>query len=91
MCSHVVSYELYDLLSSLLLVMLICCWLYVLPGREDPGDARLRHGRVLGLQGFQGYGLSIHRIRYIVPRMRLCVVFSRSAVLRIEGCLISTL
>ena len=42
-------------------------------------------------QGFQGYGLSIIRIRYLVPRKLFCVVFSRSAILRIEACLKSTL
>ena len=41
--------------------------------------------------GFQGYGSSVLRIICRVPRMCVCVVFSRSAVLRIEGCLNSTL
>ena len=40
-----------------------------------------------GGQGFLGYDLSVLWIRYLVPRMCVCVVFSRSAILRIEGCL----
>ena len=43
------------------------------------------------LTGFQGCGLSILRIGYLVPRMCVCVVFSCLAILRIEGCLNSTL
>ena len=43
------------------------------------------------LQGFHGYGLPILRIRHLVPRMVVCVVFSCLAILRIEGCLNSTL
>ena len=35
---------------------------------------------------FQGYGLSILRIEYLVPRMFVCAVVSCSAILRIEGC-----
>ena len=38
-------------------------------------------------QGFQGYGLRILRIRYLVPRILVCAVFSCLAILRIEGCL----
>ena len=55
--------------------------------REDtPEFAEGRLGR-----GFQGCGLSIIRIRYLAPRMSFCVGFSCLAVLRIEGCLNSTL
>ena len=42
-------------------------------------------------QGFQGYGLSILRFRYLVPRMCCCVVVSCLAIMSIEGCLNSTL
>ena len=43
-------------------------------------------------QGFQGYGSSILRIGYLVPRMNIfCIVSSRLAILRIEGCLNSAL
>ena len=51
-------------------------------------------------QGFQGtfvpyssgiYSLSIRRIRYLVPRMFGFVGFNRLAILRVEGCLNSTL
>ena len=41
-------------------------------------------------QGFQGHGVSIIRIRYIVPLMFVCIVFSCLAILRIEGCLNNT-
>ena len=45
-----------------------------------------------GNQGFQGYGLSILRIGYLVrERLFLFVVFSRLAILRIGGCTKSTL
>ena len=44
-----------------------------------------------GYQGFQRYGLSVLRIRYFVPRMCVCDVFSCLAILRVEGCLNSTL
>ena len=43
------------------------------------------------IQGFQGYDLSILRIRYLVPRMFLCAVFSCLDILRIDGCLSSIL
>ena len=56
-----------------------------------PPPAAARAHVAAGSQGFQGYGLSILRIRYLVPRMLFCVVFSRLAILRIEGCLNSTL
>ena len=36
-------------------------------------------------------GLAILRIRHLVPRILCCVVFNCSAILRIEGCLNSTL
>ena len=43
-------------------------------------------------QGFQGYGLSIIRIRYLVCSSNVVrVCFSCLAILRIEGCLNSTL
>ena len=42
-------------------------------------------------KGLQGYGLSIVRFRYLVPRIFVCVVFSCLAILRIEGCLNRTL
>ena len=41
--------------------------------------------------GISGYGLSILRTRYFVPRMFVCVVFGCLAILRIEGCLNCTL
>ena len=41
-------------------------------------------------QGFQGDGLSILRSRYLVPRMFVCVIVSRLAILRIEVSLNST-
>ena len=44
-----------------------------------------------GSHGFQEYGLSILRIRYLVPRMFVCAVFSCLAILRIGGSLNSTL
>ena len=60
-------------------------------GRLVALSTRLNHKhaemRVFGVQGFQGYGLSIVRIRYLVPRMFVCVVFSCLAALRIEECL----
>ena len=60
--------------------------------RRATGRARAeRHGRGRGArgdQGFQGCGLSMIRIRYLVPRMLLFVFFvSCLAILRIEGCL----
>ena len=65
------------------------------PGRHPAG--RGRHGGALRLrrrdqkgggesQGFQGYGLSILRIRYLVPRMVVCAVLGCFAILRTEGC-----
>ena len=44
-----------------------------------------------GPQGFQGYSLSILRIRYLVPRRLFCVAFACLAIIRVEGCLNSTL
>ena len=55
---------------------------------------RQRHGpprRPGGAQGSQGCCSSILRIRYLVPGMFVCVEFSCSAILRIEGCQNSTL
>ena len=47
---------------------------------------------LLSVQGFQGYGLSIIRIRYIPCSSKVCLfLFSCLAILRIEGCLSSTL
>ena len=43
------------------------------------------------VQGFQGYDLSILRVRYLTPQTCFCLVFSCLAILRIEGCLNSTL
>ena len=56
-------------------------------------DRRRHHGahHGPGLRGFQGYGLSILRVRYLVPRFIVCVVFSRFAILGIEGRLNGTL
>ena len=59
------------------------------PHREADCGAALAPGP--GDRGFQGHGLSITRIRNLAPRMFACAVFSRLAILRIEGCLKSTL
>ena len=61
--------------------------------REDMRDEVLGLAFLvfLGLQGFQGHGLSILRIRYLVPRTCFCDAFSSSAILRVEGCLNNTL
>ena len=60
-----------------------------LPGGPTELRADL-HDR--GVQGCQGYGLSVLRIRYLVPRMFcVCAVLSRLAILRIQGCRNSTL
>ena len=48
--------------------------------RTSPASSSTRCGRPQGLQ-----------VRYLFPRMCLCVVFSCLAILRIEGCLNSTL
>ena len=59
------------------------------PGGDRHGLRHARRGP--GAQGFQGHRLSIPRIGYLVPRMFSCFAFSRLAILRIEGCLNSTL
>ena len=56
------------------------------PGAGEAGGGLVSRGD-RGLQGFQGYCLSMLRIRYPVPRMLFCAVFSCLAILRIEGCL----
>ena len=45
----------------------------------------------LSFQGFQRYGLSIFESDTPFLRRCVCIVFSRLATLRIEGCLSSTL
>ena len=68
----------------------IYIYIYIIPPNRDAGA---QHDRSwwCSSQGFQGYALPILRIRYLVPRMLFCVVFSCLAILRIEGCLNSTL
>ena len=73
------------------MIILILCfiYIYIYIYTYIHGFLRVaRASRERVTQGFQGYGLSILRIRYLAPRMLFGVVVSCLAILRIEGCLL---
>ena len=61
-------------------------------GLRRGGGAAVAFERVAlsGISRIRFDGLYMLRIRYLVLRVVLCVVFSRLAILRIDGCLNST-
>ena len=85
----------------------IYIYIYTYTEQDRDRRAAASHGRRLGcrvsvaatssqatatFRDFKGTVLSILLIRYLVPRMVVAyVVFSRLAILRIEGCLNSAL